>query len=146
MPYSKPFGLGAPKSKHSRRTISVPAAARPNPIAAVADRAEGPLFVTGNGNRVIKSLIQRAFARVRARLGLPAWNVHQPRHGVATALISGDEPLGDVAEYLGDSVATVVKTYLHPTGADPAVSLDRLLKPSSTLLVESPPFSGPVSK
>jgi integrase len=125
--YSKRFGLGPPKSKYSRRTITVPSAARPHLAAAVGERTTGPLFVTGNDNRFIKSLVQRAFTRLQQRLGLPVRNVHQLRHSVATALISAGEPIGDVAKYLGDSVTTVVKTYLHPTGADPAAAIDRII-------------------
>lgn len=125
--YSKRFGVGPPKSKYSRRTITVPAAARPLVASAVGGRTDGPVFVTGAGNRVIKSLVQRAFARLLARLELEPRNVHQMRHSVATALISAGTPLGDVAKYLGDSVQTVVKTYLHPSGTDPGADLDKIL-------------------
>jgi len=45
--------------------------------------------------------------------------LHQPRHSVATAMISAAVPLGDVAKYLGDTVQTVVATYLHATGGRP---------------------------
>jgi integrase len=54
-------------------------------------------------------------------------NVHQIRHSVANFLISESVPLGDVAKFLGDTVETVVKTYLHPAGTDPSDTLDRPL-------------------
>ncbi len=54
-------------------------------------------------------------------------NIHQIRHSVATFLISESVPLGDVAKFLGDTVETVVKTYLHPAGTDPSDTLDRAL-------------------
>lgn len=125
--YSRRFGLGPPKSKHSKRTITVPVPVRPYLVAAAAGRAAGPLFTSESGNRFIKSLIQRAFTRLLARLGLRRRSPHQLRHSVATMLISDGQPLGDVAKYLGDSVQTVVKTYLHPSGSNPAAALDRLL-------------------
>jgi hypothetical protein len=124
--YSRRFGAGPPKSKHSKRTIRVPVVVGPILTAAAGSRDSGPLFLTGNGRPFAKSLVQRAFKRLLNNLGLTYRNVHQLRHSVATALISNGTPLGDVAKYLGDSVATVVKTYLHPSGANPAADLDRL--------------------
>lgn len=126
--YSKKFGMGPPKSKHSRRTITVPAAARPALEAAAAGRTTGPLFLTGGKKRFIKSMVQRGFDIALARLGLRRRNPHQLRHSVASALIAdGAKHLASVAKYLGDSVATVVRTYLHADDTDPADTLDRLL-------------------
>ncbi|MDB5309882.1 MAG: hypothetical protein JWO38_4084 [Gemmataceae bacterium] len=42
-------------------------------------------------------------------------------------MISAGTPLGDVAEYLGDTVQTLVKTYLHASGVDPVSTLDKIL-------------------
>lgn len=125
--WSKRFGVGPPKSKHSRRTIAVPPQARPAVEAAAGKRTAGPLFRTAKGKRIIKSMAARAFGRLLKRLGLRPRNVHQLRHSVATALVSAGCPLGDAARYLGDSVATVVRTYLHPSGSDPAAVLGGLL-------------------
>ena len=36
-------------------------------------------------------------------------------------------PLTDLAVYLGDEPETIVRTYLHPTGADVCGALERLL-------------------
>ena len=49
------------------------------------------------------------------------------RHSCATLLVSNGVPIGDVAKFLGDSVATVVKTYLHPAGSDVSAALSKLL-------------------
>jgi integrase len=125
--HSRRFGIGPPKSVYSRRTTTVPAVVRPPLIAAAGDRPEGPLFMTRLGNRVEKSIVQKAFTRLLRRLKFVQRNVHQLRHSVATVLISDGTPIGDVAKYLGDSVATVVKTYLHPSGSNPGLDLDRIL-------------------
>ena len=61
-----------------------------------------------------------------ARLGMPYRNPHQLRHSVATAGIAAGVPLPDLAAYLGDRVESLVKTYLHRAGIDPAGVLDRL--------------------
>lgn len=129
--YSRRFGMGPPKSKYSTRTITVPAAARPLLILAAGTRLPSlPLFTTELGKRVIGSLVRRAFRLVLDRLQLPRRNIHQLRHSVATAMISAGVPLGDVARYLGDSPATVVKTYLHASGIDAGSSMDRILTPT----------------
>ena len=47
---------------------------------------------------------------------------------VATLMIARGVPLGDVAKYLGDTVETVVRSYLHATGADPADAMDELFE------------------
>src|SRR5262249_4665290 len=125
--YSKRFGLGPPKSKHGTRTITVPIAARPFLRAAQGERTAGPLFVTGKGKRFIKSMVQRAFTRLLGRLGIARRVVHQLRHSVATALVAEGVPLADVAKYLGDSVDTVVRTYLHAAGWDPGRAMDVIL-------------------
>jgi integrase len=135
--YSKRYGIGPPKSVHSRRTITVPAVVRPLLVEAAGTRVNAPLFVTEMNKRIIPSLIQRAFKRLLGRMKISYRKVHQMRHSVATALISAGVPLGDVAKYLGDSVATVVKTYVHPSGANPGVELDRILNTPANNLAES---------
>ncbi|MCE9567799.1 MAG: site-specific integrase [Planctomycetes bacterium] len=115
--YSKRFGVGPPKSKFSRRTIHVPAA-RKAILAAIGERKSGPLFVTGKGNRFIKSLIARALKRCLTRVKLANRNAHQLRHTAATLFIAKGVPLADVAKYIGDSLATLVKVYVHASGAD----------------------------
>ena len=49
------------------------------------------------------------------------------RDSVATTFISATAPLGDVAKYLGVSVATVVRTYLCRPELNPGADLDRIL-------------------
>jgi integrase len=129
--YSKKFGMGPPKSKHSRRTITVPAVVRHALNAAAAGRTSEALFLTGGKRRFIKSMVQRAFDIVFARFGVRPRNPHQLRHSVASALVAdGAKHRASAAKYLGDSVATVVRTYLHADDTDPADTLNRLLAAS----------------
>lgn len=119
-------GIGPPKTRRGVRTIAVPTQARPAIIAAIAGRKAGPLFMSGRA-RQSQAELRRRFTRVLRDLGLRPRNPHQMRHSVATLLIAAGHPIADVAAYLGDTVDTVVKTYLHPTGECPANLLDRLL-------------------
>lgn len=126
----KKRGHGPPKSANGTRTVRVPDAAVPAVLAALGKRRHGPLFPTSRGTRPCLSSVNRPWLRLLARLELQPRNLHQLRHSVATALISAGAPIGDVAAYLGDRPETVVKNYLHASGADPAATIDRLFKGS----------------
>lgn len=125
--YRPPHGTGPPKSHRSRRTITVPAAARPVLAALVAGRPPtAALFRRPRGGRYTAATVQAAFRRHCARLGLPVKKLHALRHSVISALVGAGWPLADVARYTGDSVGQVVKTYVHPANKDPAGCLDEL--------------------
>lgn len=119
-------GPGPPKSPHSVRVIRVPADALPALVAAAGDYRCGPLFRAADQRRTARR-IALDFGRLLRRLGLAPRNPHQLRHSVATAMVSAGVPIGDVAKYLGDVPDTIVKTYVHPSGADPADAMERLL-------------------
>lgn len=126
--YNDGHGLGPPKTARGVRTIAVPALALPVLVAAAGGRKAGPVFVAPlSGARLSQSTARKAFARVLKRLGLRDRNPHQLRHSVATAMLAAGDHLGDVAEYLGDTVETIVKTYTHPTGKSPVHTMNRLL-------------------
>ncbi len=118
---------GPTKTETGTRTITVPAAVLPILRAAAAGRHSGPLFATVNGGRITQQNAQKYWSGLLARLGLPYRNVHQCRHSVATLQISAGVPPGDVARYLGDRVETIVKTYLHATGVNPANVMNKIL-------------------
>ncbi|MDB5307045.1 MAG: site-specific integrase [Gemmataceae bacterium] len=126
--FSRRFGIGPPKSKHGTREISAPDIVHPLLTAAVESRTTGPLFLTGKGNRVVKELVTRSFLRLLGRLKLARRNVHQLRHSVATAMVAEGVPIADVAEYLGDTVETIVSTYTHPTEVDPVLLLNKIFR------------------
>ncbi|HEY3790172.1 MAG TPA: tyrosine-type recombinase/integrase, partial [Urbifossiella sp.] len=96
--------------------------------AAIGRRQAGPIFITANGQRYKKSAIREGFEAMLRREKMAWRNPHQMRHSVATAMISAPVPLGDVAKYLGDSVQTVVKTYLHAAGTDPGDALNKIFQ------------------
>jgi len=127
--YTLRHGIGPPKSARGVRTIRLPGEAVPAVAASAGNRRSGPLFVTASGKRIPQQVVSMAWRRLLRRIGLRYRNPHQLRHSVATALISAGVPVGDVAAFLGDRVETVVKTYLHPAGADPAAAMSRLLSP-----------------
>jgi integrase len=126
--YSKQFGVGPPKSRHSKRTITVPPTLRPLLVAAIGGRKSGNLFETRNRRPYLKALVQEAFARLLKRLGMKPRNLHSMRHGVATCLISRGVPIGDVARFLGDRKETIVRVYLHHTDHDPSEDMEAVLK------------------
>lgn len=125
--YDVEHDTGPPKSAAGERIIRVPGILCPVFAAAAGGRKKGePLFVSGPGKRRFHQSCYAFWVSLLERLGMRYRNIHQLRHSVATALISAGEPIGDVAKYIGDTPDTVVKTYLHPTGTDPADCLDRL--------------------
>jgi integrase len=124
--YSLRFGIGPTKSHRSRRTISVPDILFPVLNAAVAGRTTGPLFPTSSGARRNAQAVWDAWQSITRVAKTPRVNLHVLRHSVATLLIAAGVPLPDAARFLGDTVATMVKCYIHPTWADPAHTLNRL--------------------
>lgn len=126
--YSRPHGIRPPKSENGNRKIRVPKTAVPILTAAIGGRESGPLFINALGARRQHCVVQVSWRSFLERLGLPYRNIHQLRHSVATALISGGVPLGDVARFLGDTVQSIVSHYLHASGVDPTVTLDSLLQ------------------
>lgn len=118
--------IGPPKSQNSARTIRVPAPAMPAIRAAAGDRTAGPLFATRTGKRFPAQNIDGGLRRLLKSLGLKPRGSHILRHSVASQLVAAGVPLADVAKYLGDDVATVVRVYLHPSGTDPADAMERI--------------------
>lgn len=118
---------GPPKSSNGVRTIRVPLAAFGAVRDAHAGRASGPLFPSATGRRGTHNLAHKAWVGLCRRLGLRFRNLHQLRHSVATMMIAAGDPVADVAAYLGDTVETLIRTYLHATGFDPSRTMDRLL-------------------
>jgi integrase len=124
--YTARFGIGPPKSRYSRRVVTVPDLLFPVLDAAVAGRTTGPLFPTLTGARRPAQTVSKCWRSVVRAAGLTYKKPHTLRHSVATALIGAGVPLPDVARYMGDTVATLVRFYVHPTWADPALTLNLL--------------------
>ena len=128
--WTRQHGTRAPKSENSVRTIRVPESARLAMTRAIGGRKSGPVFLAlGTRNRRRHGAVREAFAGLLAGLGIAPRNLHQLRHSVASMLVASGESLADCASFLGDSVAVVIATYLHPTSRDPSLVMDRLLSP-----------------
>lgn len=121
------FGTRRPKSANGVRTIRVPEQARAALVAATGGRTTGPVFVTQGGGRVTHSRLREVWRVVTRQLGLPFRKPHTLRHSVGSAMVAAGVPIAEVAKYLGDSVQTIVSTYLHATGGDPAATMEQLL-------------------
>jgi integrase len=119
--------VGPPKSENGVRVIRVPALALPVLVAAAGKRKSGVLFPTSSGRRMRPTTVDRGVRCVLRDLGLEVRGSHSLRHSVASALVAAAVPIADVAKFLGDTVATIVKTYLHPAGTDVAAAMERLL-------------------
>lgn len=126
-------GIGPPKSPHSFRTIRVPTVALPAVRAAVGGRKSGPLFPADSGRRMGATTVAARLTAVLRRCNLPAKSPHALRHSVATAFDTGGEgsareKIARAAAYIGDSIPTYVRTYLHLAEAegDAADTLDAL--------------------
>jgi integrase len=108
------YGDGPPKSANGTRAVRVPEQAR---------RAAAALGVASEHRTTA-----RRWDRLLAGLGLRPRNPHQARHSVATLALAAGVPLANVARDLGDTVATVVATYVHPTeGRDVCDAIEGLL-------------------
>lgn len=120
------YGIGPTKTRNSVRTIRVPDEAQRAATDAKAGRIRGPLWMA-DGKRMTRHMMNREWRWVLRACGVEYRNPHQCRHSVGSLMIGSGASIADVARYLGDTVQTVVRTYLHATGADPSGSIDRLL-------------------
>lgn len=125
--YSPAHGTGPPKSKHSRRSLDLPPQARELVETAIGLRRSGPLFATASNRRFNYSDLRHRFGRLLELLGLRRRTLHALRHGFATALVARGVPIGDVAKWLGDTVAQVVRAYLHPSNFDVSATVAAIL-------------------
>jgi integrase len=121
------FILKEPKTKASRRTITVPAFAldamhehRKKMVArGFADRA---VFCNCRGGFIRGyNLLRNSFQPILARAGLPRLRFHDLRHTHATALLSKGHPLKAVSQRLGHSdVGITLRVYAHVLPNDDA--------------------------
>lgn len=131
--YCRRHGIGPPKSPRGIRTVHVPSVALAALIASSRARKTGPLFPTRQGTRRNHNTVRACWGVLLQSLGLRYRNPHQLRHSVATAMIGAAVALPDIAVYLGDAPETVLRTYVHPTGADPSAAMDRLFGAAQTV-------------
>jgi integrase len=104
--------IGTPKSKNSRRTIQLP---------RIALDALGRTDLTGTWmfpSRAGTTLFYHNWIRCHwrpllERAGVQYKNFHTARHYVASTLLAQGLPILSIAKFLGDTEATILKTYNH---------------------------------
>jgi integrase len=136
---------GEPKTRRSRRTITVP----PEAVSALSAHRQrqlerrvllGPeyaphnlIFADPTGGALWHSTVLRAFRVALARAELPATTrFHDIRHAAATLMLAADVPLKIASERLGHStVGITADLYTHNVPkleADAALRLERLIR------------------
>jgi integrase len=107
--------VGTPKSKRSRRSITLPKLARAALEAHI--RATTPstyIFSTRTGRSFNAShFICKHWKPLLERAGVPYKNFHTCRHYVASTLLSKGLPITVVARYMGHDEKTLLSTYSH---------------------------------
>lgn len=138
------WALAETKTKRSRRTIDLPAAARAafarqrERTDAARDAAgtawqdrDNLIFTDAVGRPLRGSEVNHAFHRLLDAAGLPSVPFHALRHSAATAMLAAGVPLKTVADHLGHS--TIVITADRYAGVTPdsrrqtAEAMDRAL-------------------
>jgi len=108
---------GPPKSRKSRRTVPLPAAAV-TALKAHRERQQvtdigGLVFTRPGGTPVHRRQDGRDWADLLAGLGLPHYRVHDLRHGYATELLEAGEDPRVVQDLMGWSSAAMAEIYQH---------------------------------
>ena len=88
----------------------------------VVDAASDEFAAWPERDRVIFELLYGCGIRNAELVGLDLKDIHWANEAILVRGKGQKEryvPLGDAAQHLGDTVETVVRTYLHATGADP---------------------------
>lgn len=108
----KKYGFGPPKSKNSYRTVPIPK----DYISVIKQYVDN--CVLGIDRRIFlvsrTSSVSNRLKRKYNNLGYDI-SVHDLRHTYVTTLLSNGLPYRTVAELIGDTEETVIKTYSHFT-------------------------------
>lgn len=114
----------APKTRRSRRTVTLPAfaveALREHLARRAAEGHAGQpvVFCTRTGRFLHPSVLCRCWVTLLDQAGVPARTFHQIRHTHASQLLASGVSLVEVARRLGDCPETVLKTYAHHMPGD----------------------------
>jgi integrase len=114
------FVLKEPKSKHSRRTITLPGfvldALRQHRAKMLAEgNIAGPVFCSKGGTWLRKSnMIRQAWKPMLKKAGLPVIRFHDLRHTHASLLLAHGESIKEVSRRLGHGTIDItLRVYAH---------------------------------
>jgi integrase len=112
--------IKGPKTKHGRRTISIPAHLVAGLRQHWREQQEqrlriglgkapdsAPVFTTADGGHLSPSGISKAWSRVMAAIGMPGVTLHSLRHTHASMLIASGMDILTVSRRLGHSSPTI---------------------------------------
>lgn len=106
-----------PKTARSKRTVPLPqvvAEALSAHIAAHRPGEDGLIFCTGEGRPLWQShYTSRVLGPAARAAGVPVSGSHFLRHHYVSVLLDAGASVPQVAELIGDTTATVMKTYAH---------------------------------
>lgn len=106
--------LKGTKTENSRRTIEIPQYAVAALREQMKSQMEGVDIVFDNfGSYYLPNELSRTFGLDCKKSGLPPITFHGLRHAHATHLLSVGFSVAQVAERLGDTKETIMKTYAH---------------------------------
>lgn len=106
--------VGTPKSKRSRRTITLPKLAH-DALQRHMDGLQGEwLFTSQSGTPFWYWIwVTRQYKPLLERTNVPYKNIHTARHTVASTLLARGLPITSVARFMGHDVKTLLSTYSH---------------------------------
>jgi integrase len=127
--------IGAPKTKRSRRTVDLPAAAVEY-LSALERLDDGLVFRSQRDNPLDPNGVSRRVKRwTESVLGEP-WSPHEMRHSCASLLVSSGVPLQAVSDLLGhtsiDLTARVYAKLSPQARSQTATAFDALLEAHTT--------------
>jgi integrase len=117
-------GFGPLKTKRSYRTVPLLDETLDRLAAHLQQFGAGPdgLILHEKGRSVTAERFVDVWDQTRKRAGLPGVRFHNTRHTYASALLSGGVNPAAAAEYLGDTVTTMLQTYAHLMPRDEEVA------------------------
>jgi integrase len=138
------FELREPKTRRSRRTLSLPdvvaGALQEHRRRQLEERLQAGapwkvaelVFTTSQGGPLSGSTLVHALHRHCLAAGLPVIRIHDLRHTAASIMVAGGVPLRTVQEVLGHSTfVTTADTYTHiaPAPSEAAAPMQKLIGP-----------------